>query len=75
MFSVAVPTLWNLVIENVMLAGSLLYFRHHLETHLFDLAYRLQRLRGFNHPMTTLMLSVYETGRCGVFDAVSDSQP
>ena len=38
-FSIAVPTLWNLLTEHVKSSNSIVSFRHHLKTHLFRLAY------------------------------------
>jgi len=38
-FSVAVPTIWNSLSEHVKSSNNIVSFRHHLETHLFRLAY------------------------------------
>ena len=49
-FSVAGPTVWNSIPDNLKSSGSLRSFRHHLKTHLFYLTNPLQCPSGFIHP-------------------------
>jgi len=48
-FSVAVPTLWNSLPEDVKSSNSIVSFHHHLKTHLFRLVYPFSVSRASDH--------------------------